>query len=253
MPDTTFDPVSYWRGRLSACPSLQGTGSCFAPLCWQKWLYRGKTRAYLRLMDRAGFSVEGRDVLDFGCGTGYFEDLWESLGAGSTGGVDVSEEMIERNRARHPGRTYICADLARDADVLRGLGEVDFVTAIDVLFHIVDERALRASLEALLSALRTGGYFMFTDALRSRPTAEHVRFRSYGFWQELLPELGLEYVAREPVFVANNRLFRGFRWVSRIAGPVAHFADSILLRAVPNRASNWAVLARRSREVEGQR
>ncbi len=249
MPEPAFDPVAYWKNRIARYPSLQGTGSFYAPLGWQKWLYKGKERAYLRLLSRVGFSVEGRHVLDFGCGAGYFEDLWVSLGAKRADGIDVVEEAVERNRSRHPERRYICANLAEDASALGTIGEVDFITAIDVLYHITDDDALTANLKALLALLRVGGYFMFTDTLRTQATAQHVRFRSYGFWQKMLPALGLEYVGHEPVYVANNRLFRGFRWVSWIAGPAAHFADSILLRLVPGRANNWAVLARRTRDV----
>ena len=112
------------------------------------------------------------------------------------------------------------------ASSLCEIGEVDFITAIDVLYHIIDDDVLTANLKALLTRLRVGGYFMFTDALRTQATRRHVHFRSYGFWQKLLPALGLEYVGREPVYVVNNILFRGFRWVSWIAGPIAHFADS---------------------------
>ncbi len=228
-------------GRLG----LQGIGTSGAPPRWQRWLYRGKRRAYLRLLRRSGVDLTGSRVLDFGCGTGYFEDLWESLGGTSIAGIDIVPEIIARLQADHPRRRYVCADLSKDASALPDLGRQDLITTIDVLYHIVDDEILIRTLRALCNVLRPGGAFLFTDALREQRTADNVRFRSLNQWLQILERLGLEYVDREPVFSVNNQVVRAALRFPGLVGCAQHLLDIPVLRLTPWAANNWAILARR--------
>jgi SAM-dependent methyltransferase len=245
-PGAAFDPVAYWRSRLGAQPDLGGTGTIGAPLAWQRWLYRGKRRAYLKLLRRAGLDLPGKSVLDLGCGTGYFEDVWERLGAGAVSGIDVVPEAIERLRDAHPGRRYLCANLSVGEPDLSIFGRPDLITAIDVLYHIVDDDALIKALRRLTALLPKGGLFLFTDALREQETGAHVRFRSLNQWMQILPALGLACVDREPVFAINNHLTAAALDLPGPAGAVQHLLDLPVLRTMPCLANNWAVVARKA-------
>jgi len=241
----TFDAPGYWRERLREHPGLSGTGSSLAPLAWQTWLYRGKERAYSRLLRRASLDVRGADVLDFGCGTGHFEDLWERLGAGATAGIDVVPETIERLRRAYPGRRYLCADLSSESADLALFGRPDLITALDVLYHIVDDDRLLAVLRKLVDLLPSGGHFLFTDALREQETSPHVRFRSFNQWMQILPAVSLAFADREPVFALNNHFGGAAIRLPGPAGALQHFFDPPILRTMPCLANNWAVLARK--------
>jgi len=245
LPAASFDAVEYWRGRLRESPDLSGTGTTGAPLAWQSWLYRGKERAYLRLLRRSGFEPRGSAVLDLGCGTGYFEDLWERLGARSTSGIDVVPEAIERLREAHPGRRYLCADLSKGEPDLGAFDRPDLITAIDVLYHIVDDEALTIGLRRLLDLLPAGGLFLFTDALHEQETGPHVRFRSLNQWMAILGSRGLRYVGREPVFALNNHLTGAALDLPGPVGAMQHVLDLPVLRTMPCLANNWAVAARK--------
>lgn len=240
-----FDDIGYWRERIGRCPTLQGTGTSGLPPAWQDWLYRGKERAYRRLLTRNGVPVAGRRILDFGCGTGYFEDLWERMGSGQTYGIDIVPEVIDRLARAHPDRRYVCADLANDAPDLSAL-KPEMITAIDVLYHIPDDERLLRILTPLAALLPSGGHLLLTDALMedARP-ASHVRFRSFNQWRQMLAGLGLEIVDREPVFALNNRPSRWARRYPSLCGAIQHYADLPVLRTMPRLANNWAVLARR--------
>jgi SAM-dependent methyltransferase len=242
-----FNGAEYWRERLSVAPSLSGTGTNAIPQRWQRSLYRGKVRAYRRLLGRGGVSVGGKHVVDFGCGSGYFEDVWEGQGARRADGIDIVPSMIAELQQRHPHRRYVCGDLGAGTADVAPLGEPDLVTAIDVFYHIVDDDALVRTLRSLARLLAPGGTLLFTDALEERDTAPHVRFRSLNQWRQLLDHTGLALVDVEPVFALNNRQVRGVRRFPGTVGLLQHLADLPVLRTMPWLANNWAVLARRGR------
>lgn len=241
-----FDPAAYWRDRLTRRPDLTGTGTAGYAVEWQRWLYRGKLRAIRRLFSRQGLRVEGAAVLDLGCGTGFFEDVWERWGARRADGIDLVPEMVERLQRAHPSRHYVCADLARTPEAVDVLPLADLVTAIDVLYHVVDDRTALETLRALLRRLRPGGWFLFSDACVEQQTAPHVRLRSIHHWRQLLGRLGLEIVDKEPTFAVNNRPLRGLQRWPALAGAVQHAVDLPLLRTMPWLANSWTVLARRT-------
>lgn len=241
----TFDPGEYWRERLGRCPDLRGTGTSGHPLSWQRWLYRGKVRAIRRLLGRQRVRLDGGTVLDLGCGTGVFEDQWEAWGARRADGIDIVPDMIERLQRAHPARRYVCADLARDPAAIEAFEPADLVTALDVLYHIVDDEAARATVRALTGRLRPGGWFLFSDACIERAPAPHVRFRSIHQWEQLLGAIGLTIVDREPTFVVNNLEVRGIRRAPYLVGALQHVADGVVLRTTPSLANNWMILARR--------
>lgn len=240
-----FDAVGYWRERLGAAPSIQGTGTSHMPLAWQTWMYRGKVRAYKRLFKRNGVTVRDRHVLNFGCGTGYFEDVWQRLGARQLTGVDVVPSVIASLSQKHPERRYVTADLSTNPSALAAVPPVDLATAIDVLYHVVDDEKLVASLRVLLQSVSADGYFLFTDTLQERRIATHVQFRSLRQWERLLGFLGWRIVDKEPVFAVNNRRFPSMRRAPGTIGAVQHALDLPMLRVMPWAANNWALLAKR--------
>jgi SAM-dependent methyltransferase len=244
----SFDAVAFWRKRMGASPSLVGTGTNGAPLAWQRWLYRSKVRAYRSLMRRAGVALEGRQVLDLGCGTGFFESVWESMGAARADGIDVVPELIATLQATSPHRRYACIDLACEpAPDLSTFGAPSVVTAIDVLYHVVDDSRLELLLSRLLAVVPPGGHFLFSDALRDHRPAIHVKFRSLDRWRALLRDRGLEIVDREPVYVLNNRMVPGVRAAPWTIGLVQHCVDGVARLALRPFANNWAVVATRTR------
>jgi len=245
VPESEFDAARYWRKRHERYGDLRATGTLGAPVSWQRWLYRGKLRAYQRAFHAAGVSIEGARVLNFGCGHGYFENVWESLGAKHTAGIDLVEEVINVLSAQYPNRTYRAGNLADDADLIAGLGQFDLVTAIDVFYHVIDDAELERVISRLAETVQEGGCLFFTDALTDRQTAPHVKFRPIRFWKEVLSKYDFSLVHQEPVFVLQNRPTLLSRLAPRTTGAIAYWLDVPLTRLFPLRANNFALVARR--------
>jgi SAM-dependent methyltransferase len=102
-------------------------------------------------------SIEGRSVLDVGCGTGIATRQIKQRGAARVVGLDIAEAMLAAARdeeAREPlGITYVQGDLAGAG----ALGPFDTVTASYVLPHASSPDVLYAMCKGIFEALAPGG------------------------------------------------------------------------------------------------
>jgi uncharacterized protein YceH (UPF0502 family)/2-polyprenyl-3-methyl-5-hydroxy-6-metoxy-1,4-benzoquinol methylase len=64
------------------------------------------------LLERVVAEVDGRPVVEVGCGPGHVTAYVAAAGADACG-IDLSPEMVEQARARFPGVTYDVGDLTR--------------------------------------------------------------------------------------------------------------------------------------------
>lgn len=56
--------------------------------------------------------LDGKNLLDIGCGYGSYTDYFRSIGAKAVG-VDGSEKMIEKARERYPLTDFLAADITK--------------------------------------------------------------------------------------------------------------------------------------------
>ena len=101
--------------------------------------------------------VEGRQILDLGCGHGWLAGRLHGAGA-TVVGVDGSAELLDIARTRHPGVDFRRADLAAGLEDVVGSG-FDRVVALMVLMDIPTLGPLVADVARVLSP---GGRFIFT-------------------------------------------------------------------------------------------
>jgi 2-polyprenyl-3-methyl-5-hydroxy-6-metoxy-1,4-benzoquinol methylase len=81
------------------------------------------------------FPIQGRSVLDFGCGSGYGAGLMAAKGARVTG-VDISPASIAHATRAYPAAAFMDMDLTA-ADVPERIqGQFDFVVSFDVIEHV---------------------------------------------------------------------------------------------------------------------
>ncbi len=101
--------------------------------------------------------LQGKTVLDLGCGYGWHSKFAADQGAASVLGLDLSERMIEEARRRNPAPNviYRVCDL-EEYDYPEGV--YDLVISNLVLHYIAD---LDSVFEKLFRTLKTGGCFLF--------------------------------------------------------------------------------------------
>lgn len=133
--------------------------------------------------------IEGRDVLDLACGTGYYSRLFKRWGAARVVGADISRAMVAEARAieaREPaGIEYVVEDVAR----LPVLTAFDVAAAMYLLHYAETAEVMRAMCRSISANLKPGGHL-----LALLPEPDYVMGKGdterYGFSYRLVASLG---------------------------------------------------------------
>jgi SAM-dependent methyltransferase len=196
-----YEPERYWKERYARL-DLTRSGHRDLPEAYNRWLYRRKQAVLRRSLRRIGFAPRGKRVLEVGVGTGAYVDFWQRCGVRDIAGLDLSAAAIAFLAERYPQGRF----LHRDATVAGlqadcGTG-YDLVTALDVLYHVVDDARLDAALRNIFEVLRPGGLFALHDQFLHRPSEHHgyICWRSLAQWQQALARAGFAIVQRTPIF-----------------------------------------------------
>jgi SAM-dependent methyltransferase len=199
------DPRAYWEARLGKGLDLSRVGYLRLGKRYNHWLYEVRKRVFLREMRSAPIDLGGADVLDIGSGTGFYLDRWKELGIRSVVGTDLTRVATEELKRRYPADQCHRVDIGGDIGVLSER-RFDAVSAMDVLFHIVDDARFARAMRNVRTLLRPGGLFVFSDNFVRRGTirAAHQVSRSLAEIEKILRETGFEILRRVPMGVLMN-------------------------------------------------
>lgn len=196
-----FDAGSYWQQRLTAKWSIEGVGQAQYSAAYNRWLYRAKADA----LRAALASLPPGTALDVGSGIGWV--LRELLAGGwETRGCDIAPVAVERLKAELPSVPVTVTDVAID-ELPADPESLDLVTAMDVVYHVVDDNGVDHFASELAKVLRTGGHFVFSDTFgtHDESPAEHVHFRAATTWSPMLARHGLVVERTMPYFRKLSR------------------------------------------------
>ena len=239
-----YEPEKYWQERLSRNFSLGGAGHTGLGLEYNKWLYKARIRALNKLIKEERMNPWGKQVLDIGCGTGFYIDYWDRLEVAGVVGLDITEVSISRLATIYPKYKFIRADITAKALELKG--EFDIITAFDVLFHIVDEDKFEQAIGNIRRFCHKKTLILISDCFlkESRPLGFHENYRTIHRYQEVLESNGLRIVRIIPIFFImgnhkvrrilslGNRLGLPGRLMNYLLGGSLYLVDGIILRYV---------------------
>ena len=242
--DPDFDARRFWQETLSAQFDLCGTGHPGLSAAYNRRCYDLRRVVLDQVLVKHRVPVAGREVLDAGCGSGFFVDLWLSRGAHVTG-VDLTDVAVERLSERFPSARFMVGDLS----TWRPPRQYDVVSCFDVLFHIVDDAAWERAMTNLTDAVAPGGYFVFTEHFFDRVDVEqasHNRSRGRDAYRTALIARGLAVLDERPTPHLMNRELGPFRFLNR-APELLYRVDLALLttKLLEGDGGNRLVLARR--------
>ncbi|MCD4535119.1 DUF480 domain-containing protein [Nocardioides sp. cx-169] len=143
------------------------------------------------LLDRVAVHAGEQPVVEVGCGPGHVTAYLAAAGAHATG-LDLTPEMVEEARRRHPDGSYEVGDLRRlmRPTTSEGWGAV---LAWYSLIHLAPSE-LPDALAALVRPIRPGGWLVL--ALHTGADVRHL-----GSWFD--SDVSLDFVMHDPVHVRS--------------------------------------------------
>jgi SAM-dependent methyltransferase len=231
MGSKKYDPLHYWHERLSKEFSLGSVGSLGLGEIYNSWLYKLRKIAVNRAIQQFNIEIQGRRILDVGCGTGFWIDFWENKGANQVWGIDIAPIVIERLRHRFPEYNLYQADIS---DVGFSLSTTfDIISAFDVLFHITDDDSWRIALRNIAHHLKPDGWLLITDLFlhQTEFRGYHQVSRKLSTYETELNALEFNLMHRIPVFVfAHPPLDAQERW-RNLLEKIWNFQKTTIYRA----------------------
>ncbi len=252
MPTEHYEPKSYWTDRLARNPNLRGTGHRRFSIEYNEAMYLVASENLRATLINADVDLQGARVLDIGPGMGYFVRRYIEWGARHVTGLDITEVSVDNLRTAFPGHHFIQADISGDecpAD-----GQYTLVSAISVIYHIVEDDRFVRALANMCKRVEPGGWLLASDAFRRWPgvTAGHARWRGLNSYAPVLDKYGLRVVAVRPMYFFMSQTFvpilgplllsrpqivrlllKAERWMSRKTHGVPGYLHYMVARRAP--------------------
>jgi len=114
---------------------LTGSAEASPPPLFDQPFYEAITEARLAHLATLELPIEGRSVIDIGCGIGRLSEFFAERRC-EVLCVDGRQENISRLREVYPGRRAAVVDVEQDS--LTELGEHDIVFCYGLLYHLAD-------------------------------------------------------------------------------------------------------------------
>ncbi|MEQ8522335.1 MAG: class I SAM-dependent methyltransferase, partial [Vicingaceae bacterium] len=200
-----FNAKNYWESRLTDIFSSRGVGHISFSENYNHWLYKAKIRTMLKMIQHERLGLDGKKVIDVGCGTGFWIDFY--LGQRSEiHGLDITAVSIEKMEKKYPDGTFWQKDIS--SSEFSHDQRYKLVNMWDVMYHIVEDQLFENALTNIANMLEPGGYFVVSDyfgAEKAVVPAEHVRYRNEAMYLEVANKIGLRHVRTIPLYRFLNR------------------------------------------------
>ena len=200
-----YDPKVFWEKRLSNDFSLKGVGCAGLSYNYNKWEAKAAKNSVDKLLKG---SLKGKKILDIGCGTGYYLEYYMSKGATDITGLDITEKSISSLKKKYPNLKFYKADISKKIQLNL---KYDIITAIAVLYHIVDADRFENSVKNIRKLAKKGSLIIIQDGFLKKyqpPKAGiHCYFRDYNSYKKILEKNGIEIIKKVPTFYFLNPPF----------------------------------------------
>lgn len=199
-PAGDYDARRYWSNRFARhADSLRGPGDEGLSDEQNRREYQLAGAQFLALCRGLSLDYSTANVLEIGPGSGYYTELLWQLGVRRYTGLDIAGSLLPILNERFEGFVFAQADATALPLAASGLGDgqglFDLVAIIDVIEHIVEQRALAAALGGLAALLKPGGRLLVAPLMES--SQRHLFY--VHFWSQedvcaCVPSLHLEAV-----------------------------------------------------------
>lgn len=169
-----YDAARYWSDRFERNRfALRGPGHEGMSEKDNERMYAEAGAVFKELCRQLGIGGSDQDVLEIGCGTGFFTAALRELGVETYLGIDITAVLFDELRRRHPAFRFERCDVTVEE---LNKEDHDLVVMIDVIEHIVTEAKFRFAMDSIRDTLRPGGRLIISPIEpRSRKRLFYIR------------------------------------------------------------------------------
>ncbi len=133
-----------------------------------------KAKKYGKILGKLSLGVEGKKILDLGCGEGELSIVLSKLG-GIVIGIDMGSDLIELAKKLATINNENCQFIAGDVCQLPfPNNEFDFVVGSGILHHL-SEAGVRDALKETHKVLKNGGIAFFTEPIEDNKVVNYLK------------------------------------------------------------------------------
>jgi SAM-dependent methyltransferase len=156
----SYKPKKFWNELLSSSFDLRGVGHFRLSNEENLKMYEVKKRIISSVMDAHRLKITGEtNIIEIGCGVGYWTEFLKSLGAKKYTGNDIADVSVKNLRQIYPEYDFIHGDIS---EISLSESSYDLAFMIDVTQHIIDDDRFNKALKNVWASLRHGAYFLVT-------------------------------------------------------------------------------------------
>jgi SAM-dependent methyltransferase len=205
---TPTEPIAFWDERHAARDPWTSGGDRGLTIGENREFYAIRVAMICRALRKYLSAERGLCILDAGCGKGHLVHDLRSFGHSAVG-FDSSNSAVTEANANY-GEYFSLNRI----DDYHPIATFDAVVAMDVLFHILDEKIWERSLVALSRYASAESLLLITDAFRgeSFPLGNYIVHRTMHRYEEVLAKQGFQLAEVIPYdFGANPNSLGVFR------------------------------------------
>jgi len=196
-----YNSKIFWEERFSKKLDLTTVGQIGLGYVYNSWLYRARFHAMRRALRKLSLDISQKSLIDIGVGCGAWIPFWQKHSILKIVGIDITSASICALKKKYPQFVFIEGDISSQSQIAEG-EDFDIVTAIDVLFHITDDKSFSSALLNISKLVKDGGWVIMSDSFCSRPWGPfyHEYHRSYDDYLKEFDLVGLRPFHVEPIF-----------------------------------------------------
>jgi SAM-dependent methyltransferase len=156
----SYKPKTFWNELLSNSFDLRGVGHYRMSNEENLKMYEEKKKIISDVMTKQDLKITSEtNILEIGCGVGYWTEYLKSLGAKNYTGNDIAEVSTSILTKQYPEYNFLHGDIS---EIPLPQNKFDLAFMIDVTQHITDDNNFNKAMSNIWNSIKPGGFFMVT-------------------------------------------------------------------------------------------
>lgn len=157
-----YNAEKYWEDRFSKYgSSIRGVGDEGLSEEDNQKMYEDAAEVFGKICQKEYADFQMLNILEIGCGTGFYTRLMYDLGARKVTAIDITDTLFHDHRKNFPSYQFIKKDITKD----KIEGKFDLIIMIDVIEHIVEKSKLTSAMENVKNSLSPEGIFVISPIM----------------------------------------------------------------------------------------